>query len=308
MIEVKEPGNNTSAHNDYRGPGWRHERYDVVDAQVHLDMSPEAALACMDAVGIGAILIDEFWHKRDEFGNPLPGFRLPDGIFRPVSPFSHWAAIVNPNRFMSLLRVHRNDPDTTSLFAIASSTPYVRAVRISVASDGDREDFARGEYMSIFGLAAKYSMPSFVHLHPKRGPAIAPYLEQYLRAFPQLPMIIDHCGSPLEPDHYDAALRLAEYPNCHMKWSHAESYLYLWLERKSPTPIYPFPELVVQLRRALDAFGHERILWASDYNMNDVGMSWADILSYVRDADGMTKEEKSWILGHTARTLLSLPA
>ena len=105
---------------------------------------------------------------------------------------------------------------------------------------------------------------------------LPPYLEQ----FPQVQFIVDHCGMPMEqgisfldaetpdqaagvsehagPDvsYFDEVLKIAEYPNAALKWSHAQG-MFGELE-------YPSPGLIPYLRRAIEAFGAERIMWASD--------------------------------------------
>src|SRR5207244_12725597 len=56
----------------------------VVDAQLHLNLfGIEPALAAMDAVGVDAVVVDEFWGF-DEDRNPIPGHRLPNGSYRPI--------------------------------------------------------------------------------------------------------------------------------------------------------------------------------------------------------------------------------
>jgi len=67
---------------------------------------------------------------------------------------------------------------------------------------------------------------------------------------------------------------------------------------------YPFKGLISHLRRALDAFGVERVMWASDHGGNQTGESWAELLFYIRECPQITDIEKDWLLGKTVRTLL----
>ena len=99
--------------------------------------------------------------------------------------------------------------------------------------------------------------------------------------------------------YFDEVLKLAKYPNVALKWSHAPG---MFGVRE-----YPFTALNPHLRRAIDSFGAERILWASDMGGNQTGESWAELLFCVRDNPTLTDQEKSWLLGQSVRTLLEWP-
>ena len=129
-----------------------------------------------------------------------------------------------------------------------------------------------------------------------------------LTACPALPVVFDHCGLSPRPGDFDALLRLAAYPNAHLKWCHA--------------PIvfrggrYPFPEVRPFLHRALDAFGRERVMWASDFTavplaarvLDGPQYSWAEALFYMRANPDLSEGDLEWLLGRTARKVLDWPA
>jgi predicted TIM-barrel fold metal-dependent hydrolase len=154
-------------------------------------------------------------------------------------------------------------------------------------------------------MAEKTKTPVFV-LAPGRLDLLLPYLS----AFPGLQFILDHCGIsfPLGeievPDRYsrfDQVLELSEASNLALKWAH--------VERWSKTG-YPFTDMTSQLRRAIDAFGADRIMWASDYTQMRIPeltphrCSWAGALHYILDSNSLSDEEKEWILGGTVRKVL----
>jgi L-fuconolactonase len=62
---------------------------------------------------------------------------------------------------------------------------------------------------------------------------------------------------------FDDVLALAERQNVSVKWSHAP---YLFDVRS-----FPFDDLMPFLRRAIDAFGKEWLMCASDISMNTTG-------------------------------------
>ena len=67
---------------------------DIVDSQVHFGPGGVNELfARMDALGINAVLADEFWGL-DNWG---PGYRLANGVLRVTAPTAELAATQHPN-------------------------------------------------------------------------------------------------------------------------------------------------------------------------------------------------------------------
>ena len=284
---------------------------DIVDAQIHFGPgSIDEVLAAMDALGITACLVDEFWGL-DTWG---PGYTLPNGTFRPTRPTVELAAALHPKRFAYVARVERTDPEVLSLIRIARDDPNARAIRmIPAVTAAEVSAFAGNDYQAIFAAAAEAGMPVFLFIAGH-----VELLPRYLERFRDVTFIVDHCGMPMEagvamldaatpqgaaphpgPDiaYFDQVLKLAEYPNVALKWSHAQG-MFGELD-------YPSPGLIPHLRRAISAFGAERIMWASDMGGNQTGETWTQLLHYLLDSDGVTPQEKTWLFGKTVRTLLS---
>jgi predicted TIM-barrel fold metal-dependent hydrolase len=145
-------------------------------------------------------------------------------------------------------------------------------------------------------------------------PGFAELLPRYLARFPQATFVVDHCGMPVggiphdrseaerarveTPAYFDEVLKLADYPNAALKWAHAQA--------RFGVSDYPFEPLRPFLRRAISAFGPERIMWASD-NSVIPDQNWSDLLHAVSDNPDLTAEEKRWILGASARRILNWP-
>jgi predicted TIM-barrel fold metal-dependent hydrolase len=199
------------------------------------------------------------------------------------------------------------------LIRIAADDPNARAVRLIPAVTAvECEAFAKGDYAPIFQTCLDVRMPVFLFIagHVELMP-------RYLEQFPDLQFIVDHCGMPMEqgiamldedtpegeapagPDvgYFDEVLKLATYPNVALKWSHAQG-MFGELE-------YPSPGLLPYLRRAIDVFGVDRIMWASDRGGNQTGETWEQLLHYLLDSEGITDDEKTWVFGKTIRTVLS---
>jgi hypothetical protein len=68
-----------------------------------------------------------------------------------------------------------------------------------------------------------------------------------------------------------------------------------------------YEDVVIHLRTLVDAFGMRRVMWGSDCKQSWTKHSWADALFCVRESADFTVEEKQWVLGETARTVLRWP-
>ncbi|HWS52050.1 MAG TPA: amidohydrolase family protein [Microbacterium sp.] len=282
---------------------------DVVDAQIHIGPDGiQPTLAAMDALGIQAVLVDEFWGRRP-YGDPEffePGHALPNGAWRSLCPTAEAAALQHPERFATVLRVDRRDPDLEAVVRFAGAAPHIRALRVlSTWNPDEAAAFDSGAYAELFQLAADAGLPVFVY-----APGHVESIAQYLRRLPALSLIVDHCGMA-QPglsigrpeaeiarvesvEYFDEVLRLAEFPNVALKWSHEQVGF--------QAPEYPFAETRPFLRRAIAAFGADRILWASDKTV--LPYTWSEILHSVRDNAELSAQEQSWILGGTLRRVL----
>ena len=287
---------------------------DIVDAQLHLARGKiDATLEAMDALGIASVLIDEFWGSFPET-HPThipPGFLLPNGAWRAVSPAAEEASQRYPDRFSYLLRIDPRDPDLESVMQVASSSPHVRAFRIQpVWTLEEVEDFKRGNYDPLLEIAQDAGLPVCVFI-----PGYAELLEPYLKRFPAVDFIIDHCGMGFpnipagrsaadeervnSPAYFAQVLELAAFPNANLKWGHAQE--------RFGVRNYPYEGLRPYLRNAISAFGADRLMWAGDKTVM-FGHTWSDLLHGIRDNPELSDEEKAWILGRTARKLLNWPA
>ncbi|WP_077078179.1 amidohydrolase family protein [Mycobacterium numidiamassiliense] len=272
---------------------------DIVDAQVHANMlGTEITLAIMDALGIQSLLFDEFDAPADD-GRLLPGYRLPSGAFRCVGPNAEAAAIAHPDRFAFLMRVDPTDPGIQSWVETLTAAPGFKALRSTIFTPAEGAVFEEGGLDGMLKTAHAHGLPVFITC-----PGRVRQLEQYVQRFPDVQFVIDHCGAAFDAPRgqasIDDAVAMAKYPNVAYKWAHAATFL--------STEPYPFTDLDPKLRRALDAFGPQRVMWASDYTMTRHRATWAETLFSIRDSPSLSEDEKVWILGGTARRILKWPA
>jgi L-fuconolactonase len=292
----------------------------IVDGQLHanqigphwqtadLETTLNATVVAMDAVGVHAAVLDEFTGLDDNY-HMLPGSYHANGAWRPERPFSELAAATYPDRFVWLTRVDPHDPDLEEQVAGVHAKPGCAGIRVHAGFDGGvwrDPSFLQGGYNDLFAACEARRVPVFIMITPRLDT-----LEPYLKRFPELPFIIDHIGvswpaadaSPTERyARLDPVRALSQYGNAYLKWSH--------VERLAAEP-YPYPDLMPHFRKVVDAFGAERILWASDHTQAvKSGLSphpapYSHSLHYLLDSDVFSAAEKEWLLGRTVRTVLN---
>src|SRR5579859_6964017 len=303
---------------------------EIVDAQVHLNqLVPDwrtaatdsviaTSIQVMDAVGVKAALIAES-RGFDSRMRPALGPELPNGAIRAEFPFSERAVAQHPDRFAYLVRIDIKDPEVERIVGEVRQKPGALCMRIVPIPDtGEVAALERGEFEPLFAAAERSRVPVFAWL-PARSHLLVPYL----RKFPRLLFVLDHCGVGVAPPHtgqiaptlassmtptraarvaqLDQVLDLAQYPNLALKWSHAPTLL--------SEQGYPYRDVLPLLRRAIEAFGSERVMWASDFTQAraEAGQSWAETLYYLLDSDLLSETEKGWLLGRSVRQALRWP-
>ncbi len=132
---------------------------------------------------------------------------------------------------------------------------------------------------------------------PLINPSDIPYIDALCNKFGDTKVVVDHfarigINGTIDGDQLDALCRLARYPKVHVKTS-----AFYALGKKRP----PYTDLLPMIRRLLDAFGPQRLMWASDcpYQVGG-GHTYEQSIALIRDADGVSDDEKQWLLRRTA--------
>lgn len=284
------------------------QKIDVCDTQIHIGPGNiEETLAAMNALGIQSVVIDEYWLPGLDY---MPHQKLPDGGIRPVCPTAQLASLLHPDRFSYVLRVEISDPEYQAIIRMVKDSPSGIGIRIipGMTAEGTRA-FAEGAYDNLLNAVEKSGLPLFLFLpdHPE-------IIAECAKKFPRLRIIIDHCGiysnemrmmlggkvparsQDEQLSLFDDVLSLSVYPNIALKWSHSSEMF--------NSPVYPGGELWPILRKAISSFGADRIMWASDFSVNQRGETWSEILYGIKGNSDLTDQEIRAILGGTARTWL----
>ena len=115
--------------------------------------------------------------------------------------------------------------------------------------------------------------------------------------FADTPVIVDHMArigmaGPIRDSDIKALCALSRYSQVKVKVSGIYG-----LGEKKP----PHLDLVPLIKRLYEAFGPDRLMWASDCPFQTVGESYEDSISLVRDRlDFVTAGDKEWMLRRTA--------
>lgn len=133
---------------------------------------------------------------------------------------------------------------------------------------------------------------------PLINPEALPVIERMCNRFSDTRVVIDHFArigvdGNIRDEQVDALCRLAKYPNTYVKTS-----AFYALGKKQP----PYTDLAPMIRRVRDAFGADRLMWASDcpYQV-DPGHTYEESIALVRDKlDFLSAEERQWMLAGTA--------
>lgn len=129
-------------------------------------------------------------------------------------------------------------------------------------------------------------------------PDALPAARRMCGRFPKTPVVVDHFArigmrGPVRKEDLDNLCRLADFEHTSVK---ASAFYALGMKKA------PYTDLAPMIRHVRDAFGAERVMWASDcpYQVQD-GHAYADSIALIRERlDFLSVEDKEWMLRKTA--------
>ena len=170
----------------------------------------------------------------------------------------------------------------------------VRGLRVS--GDGRKPD----EWLHDESTATTWRTAGELGLAvcPLIDPVFLPAIEQLCRKFPSTRVVIDHlarigAARPLEEASIALLCGLARHKNVHVKVS---AFYALGAKRS------PYLDLAPLVRRVLDAFGPDRLMWGSDAPYQILrGHTYRDSIELLRTRlDFLTATDRRWLLRDTA--------
>lgn len=162
-------------------------------------------------------------------------------------------------------------------------------------SRGDAKQWVDDPAMArLWRLATKHG----IAICPLINPEDIPYVDALAQRFPDTTVVVDHfarigLSGTVEQDRLAALCRLARYPNVYVKTS-----AFYALGKKQP----PYTDLIPMIRQVVDAFGPQRLMWASDCPFQVQGdHSYEASIALIRDRiDFLSASDKQWMLRDTA--------
>ncbi len=282
----------------------------AADRETRFELMLEVELAYMDAVGVDQAVI---FAIEDAWG-PWVCERRPDRFA--------FVPMITPPGVTGGVAV--DDPGLPDLIARCHENPACVGLRMMHTLPGRL--FAGGAvdappwvsdvdmYEPLFEACLTHGLPLFMSTAGALdGPA------EVMRRHPEIVLIVDHLGMRQNPTfgqdspplrELPRLLELAVHPNVHVKLSGVPTL--------SLQP-YPFEDLWDGLDQVIEAFGVQRIMWGSDISrvMGRAGAielappgleyarhTYAEALFYVKHTERLTAEQKEWVLGRTAATVL----
>jgi predicted TIM-barrel fold metal-dependent hydrolase len=126
-----------------------------------------------------------------------------------------------------------------------------------------------------------------------------PDIQKLVEKFPDVTVVIDHMADcPVDrPEELEKLLALVRYPKVFVKVSHT------WSLSKEP---YPWLDVQRMVQRLYDAFGPQRLMWASDWPIGKDRATYEQRLTLIRDdMKFLNADDKSWMLSKTVERLWS---
>jgi len=202
-----------------------------------------------------------------------------------------------PQYFQGVCRVNPQDPAAPDHLSQRTAEGF-RGVRLSPGADAG-SDWIRGELMPpLWKRCDELKVPMTILAPVTRMPDIGKLADR----FPGLTMVIDHMAdSPIDqPQELEKLIALKRHPKLFVKVSHT------WSLSKQP---FPFRDTHEQVKRLYDAFGPQRLMWATDWPIVlNSHATYEQALKLVRDElKFLNDEDKAWMLSKTVERVWPFP-
>jgi L-fuconolactonase len=282
--------------------GYPREGGDVLEGassgELQLQVGVELALAGMEAAGVDAAIV----YSNPDFCEAAVA-RDP-ATLASVYDYYEPAELGDPDAFMRDLRAH---PGLLGI-RLLPGIDYAEGHNLALLTEG--------RWDPVLAAAQRHGVPVVFFL-----PLYLRHLQAVAKAFPELRIVVDHCGMPAPPtapsnegplDTLPELLDLARFPHVAVKLTGLPVLL---------PGAYPFEAIWPALHRLLDAFGPERLLWGSDVH-RVTGRVWqpplrvpgfedvnyAELVGYLLHSDEIGEADKATMLGAATRRWFNWPA
>jgi predicted TIM-barrel fold metal-dependent hydrolase len=261
---------------------WRHDPAFPFAQGAHVperDAAPETLIELMKANGVSKTVLIQVIHYRYDNSYVLSVLKR------------------YPGTFQAVCRVDPLDPAAPDHLSQRTAEGF-RGVRISPSGNASGDWFNGPLMPPLWKRCAELKVPMTVLAPIGRMPGVAAQLEK----LPDLTVVIDHMADcPVDqPQELEKLIALKRYPNVFVKISHT------WSLSKQPYPWLDAQELVKRLH---EAFGPQRLMWATDWPIIENSHATYDqALKVVRDdMKFLNDDDRRWILSKTIERVWPFP-
>ncbi|MDI1314573.1 amidohydrolase family protein [Prosthecobacter sp.] len=171
----------------------------------------------------------------------------------------------------------------------------VRGFRISSGKAPNLSDWLGSPGMAtLWKTAAELK----VSVCPLINPDTLPLLDKMCEWYPDTSVVVDHfarlgMAGPPKAEEVQNLLRLARHAKTHVK---ASAFYALGAKK------VPYLDMGPLVRQVRDAFGPQRVMWASDCPFQvEHGHNYSSSIAIIRDRlDFLSEQDKAWMLRGTA--------
>lgn len=208
------------------------------------------------------------------------------------------AAQKYPGRFAVMGKLPLNEPASRVQVEHWLDQPGMKGFRISFRHSGTHAFLDDGTADWFWASCENYDIPVMIFA-PFAVAAIGKIAERH----PRLRVIVDHMGlngqwkgKDLTPG-VELLLSFARLANVAVKASCLTCYV---------AENYPFPTLHPQIRRVVDAFGPQRVMWGTDLSQSPVSYR-QNVTLFTEELNFLSAGDKEWIMGKSLARWLRWP-
>jgi predicted TIM-barrel fold metal-dependent hydrolase len=265
------------------------EKYPLARGYAVSDMrppsfTPEQLFAHCKPEGVNRIVLIQMSYYQTDNRYMLDMIRTHPGVFSGVAIVDHHADGL-AETMRSLVR------------------QGVRGFRISAGKEKNLSDWLGSPGMATLWKTAAGLK---VSVCPLINPDTLPLIDKMCEWYPDTSVVIDHfarlgMAGPPKPDEVQSLLHLARHAKTHVK----ASAFYALGAKKAP-----YLDMGPLIRQVRDAFGPQRVMWASDCPFQvDHGHNYHNSIALIRDRlDFLSEQDKAWMLRGTAEKVFFSPA
>lgn len=278
------------------------EQLAAIDAQVHVY---ERSTPTRPWVGVGhgptEASADTMVAMMDQLGVSESIIVSPVSIYGFDSSYSVQAAQAHPGRFGVVAPVDPTDPGVVGFVGKWAATPFTVGLRVIVVEERVRAHLLVGKAAGFFAALEEHRMPLCLC-----APGDFEVPRVLAERHPGVSIVVDHLGlvptmaPPQVPEPFAALpglLALTNAPNVYVKATGVPGF---------SAEEFPFPDIWPPLRRVVDAFGPERVMWGTDWTRTIDFLSYAEGVQVFRGTPHLSQPELQQLMRTTCERFFDL--